>query len=232
MPGPPGVAVAPQPPGDEDHRERLVDRRRVHGLGRRHRAVRIGHRPRAVPGDAVVAVARQLAADPPDRVARRQRHGRHVEHRQREPAPPGRPREHRRPRRRTRRRTRRGRSRRTGCRAGRPWRRTSSRRSTTAARRPGRRRARRRSSRRPSPAACRAPAVARRADARDHEPQPHHQPERLQGQAEDVDLGLHAAYTVPAPLQVVHGVHDVAVDAHLEVEVRRRSSGRCSRRSR
>ena len=41
------VARAPQAPRDEAHRERLVDRRRVHDLGRRHDAVGIGHRPRA-----------------------------------------------------------------------------------------------------------------------------------------------------------------------------------------
>ena len=91
---PPAVAPAPQQQRDEAHRDRLVDRRRVDLLGGRHRPVRIRHRPRPVPGDAVVAVAGELAADAADRVADRERDGRDVEHLQRqELAPPG-PQEH------------------------------------------------------------------------------------------------------------------------------------------
>ena len=78
-PGPEAVPPAPQQHGDGAHRERLVDRRRVHGHVGRHGAVRVGHRPRPVPRDAVVAVAGELAADPPDRVARGQRRRAHVE---------------------------------------------------------------------------------------------------------------------------------------------------------
>ena len=63
---------SPQP---EAHRQRLVDRRRMdrHPGRGRHRAVRIAHRPRQVPRLAVVAVAGDLAADPADRVAERER---------------------------------------------------------------------------------------------------------------------------------------------------------------
>ena len=71
--GPEAVAQPPEDAGDEAHRQRLVDRRRVDGLVGRHGAVRIGHRPGPVPGLAVVAVAGELAADAADRVAERQR---------------------------------------------------------------------------------------------------------------------------------------------------------------
>src|SRR3954451_2125565 len=83
------LAVAPEPPGDEPHRDRLVDRRRMDGMDRRHGPVRVTHRPRPVPLDAVVAVAGELAADPPDRVAECERNAADVEQRQVEqPAPP------------------------------------------------------------------------------------------------------------------------------------------------
>ena len=73
------VAPPPQPDRHRAHHEELVDRRRVHLDRGRHRALRIRHRPRQVRGDPVVAVARELAAEPPDRVADRQRRGAHVE---------------------------------------------------------------------------------------------------------------------------------------------------------
>ena len=73
------VAPLPQPPRHAAHHEELVDRRRVHLVGGRDGPVRIGHRPRQVGGDAVVAVARELAAEPPDRVADRERGRAHVE---------------------------------------------------------------------------------------------------------------------------------------------------------
>ncbi len=125
--------------------DRLVDRASgwTWHVGR-DGAVRVGHRPRAVPRDPVVAVARQLAADPADRVARGQRGRRPCRTcALRAARVPG-PRTARRSRRRARRRRTRGRSRRTASRAGRPSRPTSSRRSTTAARRRSRRSARRR----------------------------------------------------------------------------------------
>ena len=171
--GTPAVPVPPQPPGDEQHRQRLVHRRRMDRGGRRHRAVRVGHRPRAAPRDPVVAVARQLAADAPDRVAGGQRHRDDVEHRQGQPAPPARPGQHRRQRPRTRRRTRPGPCRRRGCPAGRAARQTSSRRPTTRARRRAHRPTRRRSSRGPSREACPARARgARRRSRRRRSPGP------------------------------------------------------------
>ncbi len=87
------VAQAPQHEGDSAHRQRLVDRRRVHLLGRRHGPVGVGHRPGAVPLLAVVAVARELAADAPDRVAQGQRGRREVEQGGAEVAAPPRPEE-------------------------------------------------------------------------------------------------------------------------------------------
>ena len=77
--GPHLVAPPPQPDRHRAHDEELVDRRRVHLDRGRHRALRIRHRPRQVRRDAVVAVARELAAEPPDRVADRQRRRAHVE---------------------------------------------------------------------------------------------------------------------------------------------------------
>ena len=76
--GPEAVAPAPQQPGEQARRERLVDRRRVdlHPGRRRHGPVRVAHRPRQVAHLAVVPVAGDLAADPPDPVAEHERHGR------------------------------------------------------------------------------------------------------------------------------------------------------------
>ena len=63
-------------------RHGLVDRGRLHAHARRrgHGAVRIAHRPRQARADPVVAVAGDLAADPPDRIAERERGRAHVEH--------------------------------------------------------------------------------------------------------------------------------------------------------
>ncbi len=87
------VAHPPQPPGDEAHRERLVDRGRLDPDAgwRRHRPVRIAHRPRQRRHLAVVAVAGHLAPDPPDRVAHRQRDGGEVEQAEIEHPAPRRP---------------------------------------------------------------------------------------------------------------------------------------------
>ena len=90
-PGLEAVAKPPQQVGDQAHGEGLVDRRRVDRLVDRLGAVRVGHRPGAVPGLAVVAVAGQLAADPPDRVAERQRRRAEVEQGGVEHAAPPRP---------------------------------------------------------------------------------------------------------------------------------------------
>ena len=164
---------------------RLVDRRRVDGRGRRDRAVRIRHRPRAVPVLAVVAVAGELAADAPDRVGRGQRRRDDVGELQVELAAVLGPRAARRARRRSARRRRPGRCRRT---AGR-----RSRRCTRASRRRSRRSARRRPSRRRSRRCGRAPSGAwRPASPRPGTPAPEAEPERLDRQAEDVDLGLHS----------------------------------------
>src|SRR5919109_358630 len=84
----------PEDERDDAHRHRLVNRRRVHLLVRRHRAVRIRHRPRHIGRDAVVAVTGELAADAPDRVAERQPHRGGVEHLRGEPASPARPQDH------------------------------------------------------------------------------------------------------------------------------------------
>ena len=94
--GPHAVAQLPEHVGHESHDKCLVDRSGVdrHARRRRHGPVRIAHRPRPVPGPAVVAVAGDLAADPPDRVAQRQPGPGHVEQRQREEAAPPRPRQH------------------------------------------------------------------------------------------------------------------------------------------
>ena len=70
---PPAVAQPPQHDREQAHRQRLVDRRGVHGRVDRDRAVGIRHRPRAVPVLAVVAVTGELAADPADRVGRGER---------------------------------------------------------------------------------------------------------------------------------------------------------------
>jgi hypothetical protein len=51
----------------------------VNAIGGGDRAIGIGHRPRQVGGDAVVAVAGELAAEPPDGVADRQPRCAHVE---------------------------------------------------------------------------------------------------------------------------------------------------------
>ncbi len=60
----------------------------------RHGAVLIAHRPGTVPGDAVVAVAGELAADAADRVPDRQPGRRHVEERQVEQPAPACPQQH------------------------------------------------------------------------------------------------------------------------------------------
>ena len=116
------VAVDPQPPGDQAHRERLVDRRRVnrHAGRRRDRAVGIAHRPRQLRGDAVVAVARELAADAAEGVAEGERGGADVEQQEVQHPAPARPGDHGERAADQRRRTRRGPSRRRGCRSGRP----------------------------------------------------------------------------------------------------------------
>src|SRR5262249_11478670 len=67
-PSPEAVPQLPEEPGPEAHRQRLVDRRRVDRLVGRHGAVRIRHRPGAVPRLAVVAVPGELAAAAADRV--------------------------------------------------------------------------------------------------------------------------------------------------------------------
>src|SRR6185436_21056528 len=53
-------ATAPQECKDRQARQRLVYRRRMHALGRRHDAIGITHRPRQVRGYPVVAVAGEL----------------------------------------------------------------------------------------------------------------------------------------------------------------------------
>ena len=89
-PGPEAVAQLPEQIGAEAHRQRLVDRRRVDLLSVGDGAVGIGHRPGPVPGLAVVAVAGELAAAAPDRVAERQRRSGDVEqHQPEESAVPG-----------------------------------------------------------------------------------------------------------------------------------------------
>ena len=83
-PGRNAVAQPPQRPGDAGPSP--ASRRSASGARSavgRHRAVRIGHRPRPVPGLAVVAVAGELAADAPDRVAEGERGRADVEQRQR-----------------------------------------------------------------------------------------------------------------------------------------------------
>src|SRR5918995_24166 len=88
------VAEPPQHVRREAHRERLVDGRGVHLVGGRDGAVRIGHGPREVRLDAVVPVARELAADAPHRVPRGERHGGDVEQLPAEEAAPPRPEDH------------------------------------------------------------------------------------------------------------------------------------------
>ena len=117
-PGAKAIPPAPQQPCDQPHRERLVDGRRVYLVVGRDRAVRVRHRPRQAGGLAIVAVARELAADPADRVAERQAgaarsssaSARNPRHRAQATTAA---------RRRSRRRTRPGPTRRTGCRTGR-----------------------------------------------------------------------------------------------------------------
>src|SRR5918911_144005 len=91
------VTPAPEKPGDEAHRQRLVDRRGLHGDAGRRRvgAVRIAHGPREVGGLAVVPVARDLAADAPDRVAERERRSGDVDERELQEPSPARPDQHR-----------------------------------------------------------------------------------------------------------------------------------------
>ena len=57
--------------------------------------MRVAHRPRQAGADAVIAVARHLTADAPDRVPQREPDRGGVEHPQRERAPPPHPSEHR-----------------------------------------------------------------------------------------------------------------------------------------
>ena len=191
---PEAVAPVPQQPRDQPHRERLVHGRRVHLLVGGHRAVGIGHRPRQV-GCAGRSRRRPRAGS---------RRGR-----SRSPAPAAAPRRRAAPatgsrattprrtrpaRRRSRRRTRPGPSPRRCCRAGRRGRRTSAGRGSRRARRRGRRPARRRSSRTPSRRACRAPSKRRAiTSARGEEAEREHEPEGLQLERADVDLGLHGA---------------------------------------
>ena len=189
---PPAVAPAPQQRGDEEHRQRLVDRRRVDLLGGRHGAVGIGHRPRAVPRHAVVAVAGELAADAAERVADGERRRRHVEHLEpEEVAPPG-PEQH---------------GRRAAQRAAVP---DEARPGEEAAEEvvlrlrpvlgdPPQPRAHEPADERredhlvrPVDRLAQLPQVARREDARRHEPQAHHQAEGLQRDGTEIEFGLHA----------------------------------------